>query len=1491
MIKHAFSDFSYAINNESAKKGYKEILVCFIYNGVEVLKKVYIPEGDGIAYIFEAKKVIDKEMRNGSLTIYSRKFITKKKKEEAAKKKRKGVSTIAENNAPIVAPLQTPPENHTKKWVAITAAIAAVALVGAVLGTYYGVINSIPQPEPEPEPVPPSSYSVQFKGRDCNWDKKETAIPNQEYTCKIFPTGDLYLTREVIIESVVMGNQLLVEGNKNDYTFLDNNLTIKNVTDNITITASTRENTFNVYHATNSGGCECDFLSIEDHTQPAPTTAARNSQYKCFIQPKDDKYHVSNVTVLMGGKFLVENDEYTFENGELFIKNYTNANISIATTVEKNDPTEYLVYTKYVGCEEVNVPEKANVGQPYECTIKPTDSSNYNAAIASVAIGGVIVDKTNNYTETLNADGSVSLEIKADIIVGEVSITSVAVRKDQSQFKISSVSDGTCTIPAHDPVDPGTNYNCQITPVNEGDTPRVVAVIMGNRLLGEGEYSTSIGEGNVLTLTVNNVLGDLNIFAVAESQTANANTKMLAVLATGCNIDTETPNLKISPFSGDVPGAFTIEAEKTTDWVNIVSVSTGVRKLYSATDYTYKCDPDGTFNFVNGLTLVNDVVVIAQAVPATDTFFMVDHYAFGCSYTGKNTVSLNAPYTETITANDPEKYKPTIKVVMGGETLTNYEFKKKETGDEETGEWELTIAENVIKSDLAIFIMNVEKERSSFNVDCYQYLCTFNCAAYPDNKVPSGTTDYVATVTGQNNLVPSIDYIYMGNERLNLTTDYTFTTVVSVGTLKINVPITGDIVIYATAKPIDSYSVTAICEDKGGVMTATTLGDVDKSAITEVKIPNEYQSVLTNDPVPVTAVQEGLLNGCSAIQTLETPFVGIKKISADSPETDYYDHILGKMFGSAMYEGVGTLTWQDFYTEDVDPDTGLEGGYKIAKGAIPYSLNEIKFNSNDADIPNGAFSECSNIEKITYDQSSTIPEVKPYAFYECSALRFVTLPNQSLTTVGRHAFEECVMLQTVNIPKATTIEHDAFANCKGIRQIVLPNSVVNVGEQAFSGLTASNLVIIQKTRQQVRELQPSTWKTNWVADEAFVVYGCSDYTFYTDTKTNNYRFVLINNDAGNPGACISEYIGDDYAEEVTIPATVTSEIDGVEKTLKVFEVGSQVFFGFKKIKKLVFEQPTAPDTNDLEVIGNYCFTSCPAIEQIVGLKNLNKLKYIGIYAFDRLTNLGIIDPDGAKTPTSVVLPSGVKEIGKGAFAFCDSLTTVDLSNTQIEELPERMFYQSGILVKDKLTADTEFKVTLPENKIKKFGAESFAGCSRLKTLNVMPASGGDTIPVSFLDGCKSLTTVNWYPVYQDLKVISAYAFRNCSSLNSLTMNDEDGPGGEPGDKNTLPTTTDTIGDYAFENCLSFTTANGGFTIDKATSGGISNINMGAYVFNNWTSSERLYIDNGWITGGGWFSTEAYTSWGWYLSRAFADIDGDFHCSAACGSGGLIINKA
>ena len=79
------------------------------------------------------------------------------------------------------------------------------------------------------------------------------------------------------------------------------------------------------------------------------------------------------------------------------------------------------------------------------------------------------------------------------------------------------------------------------------------------------------------------------------------------------------------------------------------------------------------------------------------------------------------------------------------------------------------------------------------------------------------------------------------------------------------------------------------------------------------------------------------------------------------------------------------------------------------------------------------------------------------AFAYCRSLESVTIPN-SVTNIGSYAFMKCSGLTSVTIPDSVTrIGFQAFWLCSGLTSVTIPDSVTSIGGDAFcqcSGLTS-----------------------------------------------------------------------------------------------------------------------------------------------------------------------------------------------------------------------------------------------------------------------------------------------------------------------------------------------------------------------------------------------------------------------------------------------------
>ena len=94
-----------------------------------------------------------------------------------------------------------------------------------------------------------------------------------------------------------------------------------------------------------------------------------------------------------------------------------------------------------------------------------------------------------------------------------------------------------------------------------------------------------------------------------------------------------------------------------------------------------------------------------------------------------------------------------------------------------------------------------------------------------------------------------------------------------------------------------------------------------------------------------------------------------------------------------------------------------------------------------------AFSGCSGLTSITIPNSVT--SIGQYAFSGCSGLTSITIPN-SVTSIGQYAFSGCSGLTSITIPNSvTSIGEYAFYNCSGLTSVTIPNSVTSIGSRVF----------------------------------------------------------------------------------------------------------------------------------------------------------------------------------------------------------------------------------------------------------------------------------------------------------------------------------------------------------------------------------------------------------------------------------------------------------
>lgn len=133
-------------------------------------------------------------------------------------------------------------------------------------------------------------------------------------------------------------------------------------------------------------------------------------------------------------------------------------------------------------------------------------------------------------------------------------------------------------------------------------------------------------------------------------------------------------------------------------------------------------------------------------------------------------------------------------------------------------------------------------------------------------------------------------------------------------------------------------------------------------------------------------------------------------------------------------------------------------GYRMPRGvlSLPEQVvyNGVRYTVTT--VGERAFHGCNEITAITFPSSVT--EIGPYAFYQCSGIRGIVTIGEDIVSIGRSAFYGCSNITELRF-NATACESmggsrssTAFTNCRSLRKITFGDNVRIIPDFAFVGM-------------------------------------------------------------------------------------------------------------------------------------------------------------------------------------------------------------------------------------------------------------------------------------------------------------------------------------------------------------------------------------------------------------------------------------------------------
>ena len=456
------------------------------------------------------------------------------------------------------------------------------------------------------------------------------------------------------------------------------------------------------------------------------------------------------------------------------------------------------------------------------------------------------------------------------------------------------------------------------------------------------------------------------------------------------------------------------------------------------------------------------------------------------------------------------------------------------------------------------------------------------------------------------------------------------------------------------------------------VMIPDTIGDITVTGIGENVFKNNARMVTVSIPDTVTYIGSSAFEGCTNLVGVTIPD-GVTNVNSytfykcsNLKDVSFGENVT--IIGNSAFSNCSSL-------ESIEiPDSVTEIGTDAFANCE--SLANVKLSKNLMKLGSNAYDNCEKLEEIEIPKSLQEADKTPYysnsrgPFGKCKNLRNVTF-EKGTTRIAQNLFADCTGLEEIVIPETvTSINYNAFLNCSNLKSVTIGENVTTIGNSAFSNCSSLESIEIPDSMIEIEAqvfMNCSSMTEAYIADS---VTSMGDSTFSGCVKLEkvhipNCRINIMSNMFYN---CSS-------LKEINLPDTLETirqsafyNCDSLTEMVlpgKVKEIGNNAFYDCDGLTKLVISDSVTSIGNNafnscelladvslgtgLTAIPEGCFANCPSIKEIV---LPYRMKTLAAKAFNACTAL-----------TDVTIPRSVTSIGTQAFSYPAKMTIYGIAGT------------------------------------------------------------------------------------------------------------------------------------------------------------------------------------------------------------------------------------